>query len=157
MVASSSTDPSCWSVQVGVTHYFSSLKARQELGCVPMVSPREGMAATISHWQERKWKTLEFGWTYQITSVFSAAYLPDMVPPVSLLRATTLILFRSMWVVRTIFHLAMAAHIGEVVYAWKLARRVDPANARAWFWQTLVFGIRSLRFLLKRARSQATS
>ena len=149
--------------QVGVTHYFSFLKARQEPGYVPMASPREGMAATISYWREQKRKTLDGPTIYArlfvvigITSVFSAAYLPDIVPPVSFLRATSLILFRSMWVVRTIFLLAMAAHIGEAVYAWNLARRVDPANARAWFWQTLVFGIRSLRFLLKRARSQAT-
>ncbi|KAK9270447.1 hypothetical protein L1049_026027 [Liquidambar formosana] len=34
--------------KVGVTHYFSFLKAKEELGYVPMVSPREGMAATIS-------------------------------------------------------------------------------------------------------------
>ncbi|KAG6783547.1 hypothetical protein POTOM_009201 [Populus tomentosa] len=82
--------------EVGVTHYFSSLKARQELGCVPMVSPQEGMAATISYWQERKRKTLDGPTIYArlfvvtgITSVFSAAYLPDMVPAVSLLRATS--------------------------------------------------------------------
>jgi hypothetical protein len=45
--------------QVGVTHYFSFLKARQEPGYVPMASPREGMAATISYWREQKRKTLD--------------------------------------------------------------------------------------------------
>ncbi|KAJ6392462.1 hypothetical protein OIU77_026262 [Salix suchowensis] len=50
--------------KVGVTHYFSFLKAKEELGYVPMVSPREGMAATISYWQERKRRN--FGWSYHI-------------------------------------------------------------------------------------------
>ncbi|KAJ6392461.1 hypothetical protein OIU77_026261 [Salix suchowensis] len=134
--------------KVGVTHYFSFLKAKQELGYVPVVSPREGMAATISYWQERKRKTLDGPTIYA-----SAAYLPVDIAPVPLLRATSLFIFRSMRVVRTIFLLAMAAHIGEAVYAWHLAKRVDTENARAWFWQTLVFGIRSLRFLMKRSKS----
>ncbi|KAJ6708576.1 SHORT-CHAIN DEHYDROGENASE/REDUCTASE FAMILY 42E MEMBER 1 [Salix koriyanagi] len=139
--------------KVGVTHYFSFLKAKQELGYVPVVSPREGMAATISYWQERKRKTLDGPTIYArlfvvigIASLFSAAYLPVDIAPVPLLRATSLFIFRSMRVVRTIFLLAMASHIGEAVYAWHLAKRVDTENARAWFWQTLVFGIRSLRF-----------
>ena len=146
--------------QVGVTHYFSFLKAKQELGYVPVVSPREGMAATISYWQERKRKTLDGPTIYArlfvvigIASLFSAAYLPVDIALVTLLRATSLFFFRSIRVVRTIFLLAMAAHIGEAVYAWQLAKRVDTENARAWFWQTLVFGIRSLRFLLKRSKS----
>ncbi|KAJ6336475.1 hypothetical protein OIU78_012969 [Salix suchowensis] len=132
----------------------------KELGYVPVVSPREGMAATISYWQERKRKTLDGPTIYArlfvvigIASLFSAAYLPVDIAPVPLLRATSLFIFRSMRVVRTIFLLAMAAHIGEAVYAWHLAKRVDTENARAWFWQTLVFGIRSLRFLMKRSKS----
>ncbi|KAL0366516.1 UNVERIFIED_CONTAM: Short-chain dehydrogenase/reductase family 42E member 1 [Sesamum radiatum] len=40
--------------KVGVTHYFSFLKAKEELGYIPMVSPQEGMAATIAYWKERK-------------------------------------------------------------------------------------------------------
>ncbi|XP_050229446.1 uncharacterized protein LOC126678592 [Mercurialis annua] len=144
--------------KVGVTHYFSFLKAKQELGYVPMVTPREGMAATISYWQERKRKTLDgptiYTWLFVVigmSTLFCAAYLPD-VGPVPLFRAICLFFHRTMWMVRTVFLLAVAAHIGESIYAWYLAKRVDPANARGWFWQTLALGIFSLRFLLKRAK-----
>jgi len=46
-------------IQIGVTHYFSYLKAREELGYIPMVSPRDGLSATISYWQERKRRELD--------------------------------------------------------------------------------------------------
>lgn len=145
-----------------MTHYFSFLKAKEELGYVPMVSPREGMAATISYWQEKKRKSLDgptiYTWFLVVVgmvSLFAAAYLPD-IGPVPFLRALSLFLFRSMWLVRVVFFLATAAHIGEGVYAWRLAKRVDPANARGWFWQTFVLGIFSLRFLLKRASDAAS-
>uniref|UniRef100_A0A5B7BIM9 3-beta hydroxysteroid dehydrogenase/isomerase domain-containing protein n=1 Tax=Davidia involucrata TaxID=16924 RepID=A0A5B7BIM9_DAVIN len=144
--------------KVGITHYFSFLKAKEELGYVPLVSPREGMAATISYWQERKRRTLDgptlYEWLFCVVgmvSLFSAAYLPDS-GPVPLLRAIGLFFFRSMWTVRMVFALAVAAHIGEAIYAWNLANKVDPANSRGWFWQTSVLGIFSLRLLLKRAR-----
>jgi hypothetical protein len=142
-----------------VTHYFSFLKAKEELGYVPMVSPREGMAATISYWQERKRKALDgpniYAWLFAVVgmiSLFGVAYLPD-IGPVPLLRAISLFFFRSMWVIRAVFVLSMAAHLGEGLYAWHLAKMVDPANARAWFWQTFALGFFSLRFLLKRAKS----
>ena len=142
-----------------MTHYFSFLKAKEELGYVPMVSPREGMAATISYWQERKRKTLDgpniYAWLFVVAgmiSLFSVAYLPD-IGPVPLIRAISLFFFRSMWVTRAVFVLSMAAHLGEGLYAWHLAKRVDPANAGAWFWQTFALGFFSLRFLLKRSKS----
>lgn len=144
--------------QVGVTHYFSYLKAKEELGYVPLVSPREGMAATISYWQERKRRSLEGPtlqtWLFCIIGMFvlfCAAYLPD-IGPVPIFRAISLFFLRSMAIIRVVFLLATAAHIGEAVYAWHLAKRVDPANARGWFWQTFALGIFSLRFLLKRAK-----
>uniref|UniRef100_A0A2P2JPD2 Hydroxysteroid dehydrogenase n=1 Tax=Rhizophora mucronata TaxID=61149 RepID=A0A2P2JPD2_RHIMU len=145
--------------KVGVTHYFSFLKAKQELGYVPMVSPQEGMAATISYWEDRKRKSLDgptlYVWLFAVVgmiTLFCAAYLPD-IGPVPIFRALSLFFFQSMWVIRTVFLLSAAAHIGEAVYAWRLAKRVDPANAKGWFWQTLALGIFSLRFLLKRART----
>ncbi|KAL6317312.1 hypothetical protein AAG906_030065 [Vitis piasezkii] len=144
--------------KVGVTHYFSYLKAKEELGYVPLVSPREGMAATISYWQERKRRSLEGPtlqtWLFCIIGMFvlfCAAYLPD-IGPVPIFRAISLFFLRSMAIIRVVFLLATAAHIGEAVYAWHLAKRVDPANARGWFWQTFALGIFSLRFLLKRAK-----
>ncbi|KAL2506037.1 NAD(P)-binding Rossmann-fold superfamily protein [Abeliophyllum distichum] len=144
--------------KVGVTHYFSFLKAKEELGYIPMVSPQEGMAATISYWQGRKRRTLDgptiYAWLFVVIgmiSLFSAAYLPDF-GPIPLLRATGLFFARSMWALKVVFLLAVALHIGEAIYAWKLAKKVDPANARGWFWQTLALGMFSLRFLLKRAK-----
>ncbi|KAF7140875.1 hypothetical protein RHSIM_Rhsim06G0003400 [Rhododendron simsii] len=143
---------------VGVTHYFSILKAKAELGYVPMVSPREGMAATISYWQERKTRSLDgptiYPWLFSIigmTALFVAAYGPDF-GPVSLIRGFHLFFFRSLWVLRMVFIVSTALHICEAIYAWRLAKKVDPSNLRGWFWQTLALGIFSLRFLLKRAK-----
>ncbi|CAK7345976.1 unnamed protein product [Dovyalis caffra] len=145
--------------KVGVTHYFSFLKAKQELGFVPMVSPREGMATTISYWQERKRKTVDgptiYAWLFVVIgmiSLFGAAYLPD-IGPVPLLRAVALFFFRSMWMIKAVFVFSIAAHMGEALYAWLLAKRVDPANARTWLWQTFAMGFFSLRLLLKRSKS----
>jgi hypothetical protein len=144
--------------QVGVTHYFSFLKAKEELGYVPMVTPREGMSATISYWQQRKRKTVDgptvYTWLFCVigmSTLFCAAFIPD-IGPVPLFRALSLFFFRSMKIVRMVFVLTAAAHIGEAMYAWHLAKRVDPTNARGWFWQTSALGFFSLRFLLKRAR-----
>ncbi|OAY22550.2 hypothetical protein MANES_18G002100v8 [Manihot esculenta] len=144
--------------KVGVTHYFSFLKAKEELGYAPIVTPREGMAATISYWQDRKRNSLDgptiYAWLFCIigmATLFCAACLPD-IGPVPLFKAISLFVFRSMRMTRTVFLLATAAHIGEAMYAWRLAKRVDPVNARGWFWQTFALGIFSLRFLLKRAK-----
>lgn len=123
--------------KVGVTHYFSYLKAKEELGYVPMVSPKEGMAATISYWEERKRKALDgptiYTWLFSVVgmiALFCAAYLPD-IGPVPLIRALGLFFFRSQSMLRTIFAIAMALHAGEAIYAWHLARKVDPGIGRA--------------------------
>lgn len=149
----------CW--QVGVTNYFSYLKAQQELEYVPMVSPREGMAATISYWQDRKNQSLDgptiFVWgiiLIGMISLFASGWFPPM-GPVPLLRSIGLMLFRSMFGIRLAFYLATAAHIGEGMYAWWLAKRVDPDNATGWFWQTFALGFPSLRLLLKRVKKVA--
>ncbi|CAN1818545.1 Short-chain dehydrogenase/reductase family 42E member 1 [Linum perenne] len=145
--------------KVGVTHYFSYLKAKQELGYVPMVTPREGMAATISYWQEKKREMVDgptiCAWLFVVIGmgiVLCAAVLPD-VGPVSPMRALCLFFFRSMWVIRLVAAASTAAHLFEGIYAWKLAKKVDPANAKTWFWQTFALGYFSLRFLLKRAQN----
>ncbi|VAI48711.1 unnamed protein product [Triticum turgidum subsp. durum] len=146
---------------VGVTHYFSYLKAKEELGYVPVTSPQEGLAATISYWQERKRRELDgptiFTWVAVIIgmlAVFSAAFLPP-VGPLKWVLAVHLFVFRSVLAIRIVFVAAVAAHAGEGVYAWFLAKKVDPRNATGWFWQTFALGFFSLRFLLKRARAGA--
>lgn len=150
----------CYSlIQVGVTHYFSCLKARQELGYIPMVSPSDGLVATISYWKERKRRELDgptiFTWflvLFGMFALFCAAFLPP-VGPVKLVYALAMFMFRSLWMTRLVFVLAVAAHVAEGIYAWSLARRVDPRNSTGWFWQTFALGILSLRYLLKRAKS----
>ncbi|KAG6608656.1 Short-chain dehydrogenase/reductase family 42E member 1, partial [Cucurbita argyrosperma subsp. sororia] len=146
--------------KVGISNYFSYLKAKEELGYIPMVSSKEGMAATISYWQERKRKSLDgptiYAWLFSVVGMsmlFSAAFLPD-VGPVPFFKAISLFFFRSIQVVRMVFLVALLLHVGESIYAWFLARKVDPANSRGWFWQTFAIGYFSLRFLLRRARSQ---
>ncbi|KAJ1392947.1 Transmembrane protein [Sesbania bispinosa] len=143
--------------KVGVTHYFSYLKAREEIGYVPMVTSQEGMASTISHWQKRKRAALDgptiYAWLFCVIgmiAMFCGAFLPD-IGIVSVLRAICLFVFRSMWMTRLVFFLATAAHTIEAIYAWYLAKKVDPANAIGWFWQTFALGMFSLRLLLKRA------
>lgn len=144
---------------MGVTHYFSILKAREELGYMPMVSPREGMAATISYWQERKRKELDgptiYVWLFVIVGMsilFCAGFLPP-VEPVRWAHNLSLFFLRSMLAIRLVFIVAVMLHVAEAFYAWSLARRIDPENSKGWFWQTLALGFFSLRYLLKRARS----
>jgi len=144
--------------KIGVTHYFSFLKARNELGYVPMVSPREGLAATISYWQEQKRRELDgptiFTWlavTIGMLAIFCAACLPP-AGPLKWVLDIHLFVFRSLLVIRLVFAAAVAAHIGEAVYAWFLAKKVDPRNAAGWFWQTFALGFFSLQYLLKRVR-----
>lgn len=121
-----------------------------------MVSPREGMAATIAYWQEMKRKNLDgptiYAWLFCVigmAALFSAAYLPG-IGPVRLFRGIGLFFLRSMWGIRILFIASVLAHIGEAIYAWQLAKRIDPANSRGWFWQTFALGMFSLRLLLKR-------
>lgn len=144
-----------------MTHYFSFLKAKEELGYRPLISPQEGMAQTIAYWKERKQRTLDgptlYAWLFVMigmTMLFCGAYLPD-IGPVPVCRAIGLFFLRSITVMRAVFVFAVVAHIGEGVYAWQLARKCDPANARGWFWQTAALGFFSLRFLLRRAEMQA--
>ncbi|KAK1313785.1 3beta-hydroxysteroid-dehydrogenase/decarboxylase isoform 1 [Acorus calamus] len=148
--------------KVGVTHYFSFLKAKQELGYIPIVSPREGMSRTILYWKDKRSKDLEgptiFTWILVVGGMvanFCVAFLP-CYGPLAWLKSISLFIFRSVSTVRLVFILAVAAHVGEAVYAWSLSKRVDPANSGGWFWQTFCLGIFSLRFLLKRARRNSS-
>lgn len=143
--------------KVGVTHYFSYLKAKEELGYVPMVSPREGLDKTISYWKERKRIEIDrpniFIWIYVIAgliALFYTAFLPT-VGLLKWLNALGLFLFRSVWGIRLAFYIAVLLHAGEAIYVWFRARSVDPLNATSWFWQTLILGIHSTKLFLKRA------
>ncbi|KAG6499349.1 short-chain dehydrogenase/reductase family 42E member 1-like [Zingiber officinale] len=145
--------------KVGVTHYFSILKARQELGYIPIVSPDEGMKAMIAYWQDRKRKELDgptiYVWIFVVigmATLFSAAFLPP-IGPLAWTQALGLFFFRSLWIVRLVFIVSVALHVGEGLYALHLSSKVDPANSKGWFWQTVCLGFFSMRFLLKRAQN----
>ncbi len=50
---------------------------------------------------------------------------------------------------------AWAAHVGEALYAYRLAKRIGPAEpASGWFLQTLALGFPSLGLLKERAASR---
>lgn len=142
-----------------MSHYFSYLKAKEELGYRPMVSPQEGMAATISYCKERKRRALDgptiWEWLFVLIGmnmVFCAAFLPD-IGPVPLCRAINLFVFRSIHVVRWVYIIATGLHIVEAISAWRVARKCDRALTRYWVLQTFLLGSFSLRYLLKRART----
>ncbi|KAF3774599.1 hypothetical protein EJ110_NYTH52742 [Nymphaea thermarum] len=127
-------------IRVGVTHYFSILKARQELGYEPLVSPRQGMAETIAYWQEMKRRTVNsppiYVWLFCIIGmliVICSAVVPyPYLGPFECVRTVCLFVFRSLLVVRLVAAVASSLHILEAGYAWYLARRVDPPNAKRW-------------------------
>jgi hypothetical protein len=55
-----------------------------------------------------------------------------------------------------VFTVAVALHVGEAVYAFRLARGgVAPDSAVGWMLQTLTLGYPSLRLLLRRAGKAA--
>jgi hypothetical protein len=122
-----------------------------------MTSPQEGLAATISYFQERKRSEIDgptiFTWLAVATASlvgFSAAWLPP-VGPLKWVIAIVLFVFRSVAVLRIVLVVVFVLHVLEAIIAWFLAKKVDPRNARGWFWQTVALGILSLRFLLKKA------
>jgi hypothetical protein len=58
---------------------------------------------------------------------------------------------------RAVFAIALVLHLGEALYASRLARRLGDQEAAArWFWQTLALGFPSLRLLRRRVRAQAS-
>ncbi|KAJ3694652.1 hypothetical protein LUZ60_000029 [Juncus effusus] len=144
--------------KVGITHHFSIKKSKDKLGYKPLVSPQNGLTATISYFKDRKRQQLDgpniFVWIsviFGMFALFAAAFLPP-VGPVKYVQDLGLFVFRSVFVLRIVFVVSIGLHLGEGVYAWFLARKVDPRNANGWFWQTTALGFFSLRFLIKRAR-----
>ncbi|PWA41352.1 hypothetical protein CTI12_AA553810 [Artemisia annua] len=112
------------------------------------------MANTNSFYQERKRKSLDeptiYAWFFSVigvSAVIGAAFFP-----VPILRPACLFIIRSLWALRVLAILIIAGHVGQSIYAWRLAKRVDPANARWWAFQTFVLGFLSSKLLLKKAK-----
>lgn len=144
--------------KIGVTHYFSHKKAREELGYIPIVSPHEGLARTISYWRQRKRREIVrpniLFWVFCIGGMLGLFYTAFLSPlaPLRWLNLLSLFIFRSTANLRLLFYVAATLHVGEGFCIWLLARRVDPSNARAWFVQTVLLGYPSARLLLERIR-----
>ncbi|XP_010474364.1 PREDICTED: short-chain dehydrogenase/reductase family 42E member 1-like [Camelina sativa] len=145
-------------IEVGVTHYYSIGKAKEELGYEPTTQPEEAMTKTISYFKDKKRREVDgpsiYAWTFCVIglpSIISVAWLPD-IGPIPFFRVIAMFIFRSMLVLRIASGIVVTAHVSEAVYALWLARRVDPKNAKAWFWRTLLLATFSLRLLLKRAK-----
>ncbi|KAH7445209.1 hypothetical protein KP509_02G112700 [Ceratopteris richardii] len=147
--------------KVGVTHNFSILKARQELGYVPYMEPKEGIRRTLEHWKMKQGKELrspELIYWIAIPAGMTLLFCSAFIPPQYLgilqwARWLALFLFRTQYAVQTVFVVACIIHLGEAVYAWNLARRVDSVNCKGWFWQTLALGFSSLRLLIRRSHN----
>ncbi|CAA7042510.1 unnamed protein product [Microthlaspi erraticum] len=144
--------------KVGVTHYYSIEKAKEELGYEPKTHPEEAMTETISYFKDKKRREVDgpsiYAWLFCVIglpSILSVAWLPD-IGPIPFLRTIALFIFRSMLALRIASMIVVTAHVSEAVYALWLARRVDPKNAKAWFWRTLLLATFSLRLLLRRAK-----
>lgn len=148
--------------KVGITHYFSILKARQQLGYVPYIGPKEGLQRTLKFWKMKQAKELTspelFYWIACLGGMIlmlCCAYVPPPYMGIfEWVRFMVLFILRSQKVIQVVFILAYIAHLGEGLYAWLLARRVDPANSKGWFWQTVALGYPSLRLLLRRSRAR---
>ena len=150
-------------LQVGITHYFSILKARQQLGYVPFIDQKEGMRRTIDYWKDRQAKEVISPGLYiwiailgGMVAVFFCAFVP---PPFmgffEWIRRLAFFLFRKKGIIQAIFVISFLLHVGEAMVAFRLAKQVDPLNVKGWFWQTFALGFPSLRLLIKRSREKS--
>jgi hypothetical protein len=157
-----SSHNACHWWQVGVTHYCSTWKARQELGYIALVDAKEGMHRTVAYWKELHSRELPsppllvwIGILAGMFLLFLCAFVPaPFMGPLECVRSLAFFLFRTQNIMRIGFYMACLAHLVEGGYAWILARKVDPSNATGWWLQTSVVGFPSLRLLLQKARHQ---
>lgn len=68
-------------------------------------------------------------WAAHVTGVFSPGFL------------------------RALFVVSVLLHVGEALYALRLARGLGLDAAAGWFWQTLALGFPSLELLRRRVRA----
>ena len=149
-------------LQVGVTHYCSTWKARQEIGYTAIVDKKDALDRTLTYWKERHAQELDgpplLTWIMLLGGMLLlglCVHVPaPFMGPLECVRWLGLLIFRSHEVMRIIFYLACFAHLLEGVYAWTLAMKADRRNAKGWFLQTLALGYPSLQYLLKRAEKK---
>lgn len=165
-------------LKVGVTHYFSTAKAKAELGYDPPVSPSEGqqrLVEDIVRKEERLNALLQAQRTVKSSTnkgfprvqrphvVWCVAVLSGMallalcaLGPTPLpgmlehVRSFSILIFQSQQGLQILFEAAVMVHAGEATYAYVVASDCDQKNALGWTFQTFLLGYPSLRLLLKR-------
>jgi hypothetical protein len=120
------------------------------------------MRRTITYFKERQEQEVPkpsfltyFLVVLGLFALFVSAYVPlEYQGPFSPTTYLGLAIFGSTFALQVAFLLAVGIHGLEGMYAWRLALKVDPANASEWYWQTLLIGFKSLNLLRARARSR---
>lgn len=151
--------------KVGVTHYFSISKAQEELGYRPAITSIDGANRIAKHYEENMPVGENFfevpdlyWWILIITGLVMlgiVAYDPNCCSETSLMSGVkwlALTIFREQIVVQVVFWLAMAAHVGEAIYASNLAYHHCHNKWILWGIQTFITGFASLRLLLNHCK-----
>ncbi|KAJ7560451.1 hypothetical protein O6H91_04G130600 [Diphasiastrum complanatum] len=147
-------------LQIGVGHYFSPLKARKELGYVPLVDQKEAFKKTITYFKTRHAKDLKSPsllWLILILPIYFGLFPSVLVPPPFLgflepVRFPWIFLLRSVQNMQILVIIVCLGHLLEACFAWLLARQLDPINKKGWFLQTLFWGFPSFMLILKRRK-----
>lgn len=152
--------------KVGVTHNFKIDEARRDLNYKPLLTTEEG-AARVAQFYSKKSNSHFFRlvapiwWFLCLGGMISLAGIAFTLPfavYLQPLEALGLYIFRSKETLRTVFWLALAAHLLEACYAAFTAARMGCKMAWVLMWtcQTALLGFPSLRILLAR-RDETTS
>ncbi|MFT5357893.1 MAG: 3beta-hydroxy-delta5-steroid dehydrogenase/steroid delta-isomerase [Polyangiales bacterium] len=131
-------------------HWFHLDAAKSELQWEPKVGPVEGFAR-CAEWIDQLAEETDvverpaLGWWIAVGGGLGLLFFLAFTPAGRLFPMPRSVL-------RTIALIAIALHVGEAVYARKLAKEAG-LDVNGWTLQTLLLGYPSLRLLLKRVRS----
>jgi 3beta-hydroxy-delta5-steroid dehydrogenase/steroid delta-isomerase len=144
--------------KVTVTHWFSIDKARRDLGWTPAVSTQDALARCLPYCRELlgtlgKADTVErphLGWWVSILVGMTVLGILAFNGTAYHAWHTHVTTYTPPLALRITFVLAVALHLGDAIYALRLAKRIGLGTAWGWFLQTLALGYPSLRLLKKR-------
>ena len=158
--------------KVGVTHYFSIDKARQDLGYSPEINSSDGAAMMADEYmlmgapgESRDFfRLVPLKWYVPILGGLYACYCVAFQEPSEWdgwglayavvmrgLLSLGLAIFRTKFMLVLVFYAAIIAHAMEATYAFVVARELGCVNTwPLWVIQTLVFGGPSLTILTAR-------
>lgn len=95
------------------------------------------------------------GWWLAVLGGFGLLAVVALSPAAYALWASRVTTALSRRLLVALLVVSIALHVGEALYARRLARTVGLAPA-GWFWQTLALGFPSLRLLRERVRTSAS-